>query len=133
MKRVLVAEDYESLRELLRYLLEQEQYEVHLAGDGYEAVGLMRQGVFDAVITDWDMPRMNGLKFLALSRIMWPKTPIIIISAEATPFPEGLPSGAFAWLNKPFRAEELLEVLRTAIWTTVHRHLEQSLTATSQP
>jgi CheY-like chemotaxis protein len=43
-------------RKLLAWLLEQAQHEVHLARDGYEALGLMRKGVFDAVITDWDMP-----------------------------------------------------------------------------
>ena len=41
---------------LLRYLLEHAQYEVHPSGDGYEAVGLMRKGSFDAVITDWTCP-----------------------------------------------------------------------------
>jgi two-component system, chemotaxis family, chemotaxis protein CheY len=59
-KRILIAEDFEGIRMLLRYLLEQAQYAVHLSGDGYEAVGLMRKGSFDAIITDWDMPRLNG-------------------------------------------------------------------------
>jgi DNA-binding response OmpR family regulator len=59
-KRILIAEDSEDIRMLLRYLLEQAQYAVHLAGDGYEALGLMRKEVLGAVITDWDMPRLNG-------------------------------------------------------------------------
>jgi CheY-like chemotaxis protein len=132
-KRILVAEDYESNRKLLACLLEQAQYEVHLAGDGYEALGLMRKGVFDAVITDWDMPRLNGSEFLALSRIFWPETPVIIISAHAVPSPGGLPQGAFAWLNKPYGSEELLQILRTAVQTAVRRRREQSTTAILQP
>jgi DNA-binding response OmpR family regulator len=59
-RRILIAEDSEGIRMLLRYLLEHAQYEVNLSGDGYEAVGLMRKGSFDAIITGWDMPRLNG-------------------------------------------------------------------------
>jgi CheY-like chemotaxis protein len=132
-KRILVAEDYEGNRKLLACLLEQAQYEVHLAGDGYEALGLMHKGVFDAVITDWDMPRLNGSEFLAVSRIFWPETPVIVISAHAVPSPGGLPQGALAWLNKPYRSEELLQVLRTAVQTAIHSHREQSITAITQP
>ena len=67
-----------------------------LRGDGYEALDLMRNGVFDAVITDWDMPRLNRSEFLALSLIFWPETPVIVISAHAVPSPGELPQGAFA-------------------------------------
>ena len=81
-KKVLVAEDYVSNRNLLACLFEQAQYELHLAGDGYEALDRMFNGVFDAVITDWDMPRLKGADFLSLSRILWPKTPVIIVSAH---------------------------------------------------
>ena len=50
----------------------------------------MRKGPFDAVITDWDMLRLNGSEFLALSRIFWPETPIIIISATRLLLPKDL-------------------------------------------
>ena len=129
-KTILVAEDYESNRKLLAFLLEQAQYEVYLAGDGYKALDLMHARVFDAIITDWDMPRLNGLEFLDLARTFWPRTPVIIISAHAVPSPEGLPLGAFAWLNKPYGCEELLQTLRTAVQTAVHRHREESITTT---
>jgi two-component system chemotaxis response regulator CheY len=132
-KKVLVAEDCECIRKLLACLLEQAQYEVHLAGDGYEALGLMRNGVFDAVITDWDMPRLNGSELLALCRIFWPETPVIVISAHAVPSPGGLPHGTFAWLSKPYVSEELLRTLGTATQQAVQKHQEQSITATSQP
>ena len=132
-KRILVAEDCEGLRTLLGCLLEQEQYEVHLAGDGYEALGLMRKGPFDAVITDWDMPRLNGSEFLDRCRVFWPETPVIVISAHAVPSPGGLPQGTFAWLNKPYGSEKLLQILRTAAQQAVQKHREQSITATSQP
>jgi osmotically-inducible protein OsmY len=65
--RILVAEDHEINRNLLALLLEQAQYEVHLAADGYEALGCKFKGVFDVVVTDWHMPRLNGSDFLSLA------------------------------------------------------------------
>jgi DNA-binding response OmpR family regulator len=129
-KKILVADDYVSQQSLLAYLLEQAQYEVHLAGDGREALEHMLEGVFDAVITDWDMPRLNGADFLSLSRILWPKTPVIIVSAHDAPSREGLPQGAFAWVNKPYDSKELLQILRAAIQTAARLHREQSITTT---
>jgi CheY-like chemotaxis protein len=118
--RILVAEDHESNRNLLALLLEQAQYEVHLAADGYEALGCMFKRVFDVVVTDWHMPRLNGSDFLSLSRTLWPDTPVIIVSAHAVPSLGGLPRGAFAWLIKPYESQELLQILQTALQTTAH-------------
>jgi CheY-like chemotaxis protein len=125
-KKILVAEDYASNRNLLALLLEQAQYEVHPVADGHEALDHMLKGVFDAVITDWDMPRLNGSDFLSLSRILWPDTPVIIVSAYAAPSLEGIPRGAFAWLIKPYESQELLQILRAAVQIAAHRHREQS-------
>jgi CheY-like chemotaxis protein len=125
--KILVAEDDESNRNLLAVLLEQAQFEVHLATDGYEALQYMFRGVVDVVVTDWHMPRVSGADLLSLSRILWPNVPVIIVSAYAAPL-EGIPRGAFAWLIKPYEREELLQVLRMAVQTTVHRHEEQSVT-----
>jgi CheY-like chemotaxis protein len=129
-KKILVAEDNVSNRNLLAYLLEQAQYEVHLAGDGHDALERMINEAFDAVMMDWDMPRLNGADFLSLSRILWPKTPVIIVSAHHAPSREGLPQGAFAWVNKPYGSKELLQILRTAVQTAARRHREPSITTT---
>lgn len=123
-KTILVAEDDESNRNLLALLLEQAQYEVRLAPDGYEALHHMFTGAFDAVITDWDMPRLNGTDFLSISRVLWPKIPVIIVSAHEAPSPERTPRGAFAWLQKPYGTQELLQILHTAVHATAHRHEE---------
>jgi two-component system, chemotaxis family, chemotaxis protein CheY len=129
-KKILVVEDYVSHQNLLAYLLEQAQYEVHLAEDGYEALEHMFSDVFDAVITDWNMPRLNGKDFLSLSRILWPKTPVIIVSAYHTSSREELPQGAFAWVNKPYGSKELLQILRAAVQTAARRHRESSFSTT---
>jgi len=130
---ILVAEDDESIRNQVAHLLEQAQYEVHLAADGHEALEFMFRGVVDVVVTDWHMPRLSGTDFLSLSRILWPDIPVIIVSAYAAPSLEGIPRGAFAWLIKPYKREELLQVLRMAVQTTAHRHQEQSATTAVLP
>ena len=131
--RILVAEDGESNRNLLARLLEQAQYEVYLAADGHEALQYMFREVVDVVVTDWHMPRLSGADFLSFSRILWPDIPVIIVSADAAPSLEGIPRGAFAWLIKPYRREELLQVLRMAAQTTAHRHREQAVSTAVRP
>jgi len=130
---ILIAEDDESNRRLLTLLLEQAPYKVHLAADGYEALGCMFRGGVDLVVTDWHMPRLNGADFLSLSRILWPDIPVIIVSAYAAPSLEEIPRGAFAWLIKPYEKEELLQVIRMATQTIAHRHLEQLVTTAALP
>jgi len=132
-KKVLVAEDYVSNRNPLVRLLKQAQYDVHLAGDGYEALERMLKRGVDAIITDWNMSRLKGADFLSLSRILWPKAPVIIVSAHYAASPGGLPQGAFAWINKPYRSEELLQILRSAIQIAAYQNRKQSITAITQP
>ncbi|MGA6828879.1 response regulator [Nitrospira sp. NS4] len=129
-KTVLVAEDHESSRTMLALLLEQAQYEVCLAGDGHEALEHMLKAIFDAVITDWDMPRVNGSELLIISRILWPGTPVIIVSAQAAPSAEGIPRGAFAWLTKPYQSNDLLQILQAAVDTSAQERWQQPVTTT---
>ena len=120
-KTILVAEDDESNRNLLGLLLEHARYEVYLAADGCEALDWMLKGLYDAVMTDWDMPGLNGSQLLALSQILLPDTPILIVSAHDVPSPGGIPRGAFAWIKKPYNSQDLLQVLHTAVHTSATR------------
>ena len=131
--KILVAEDDESTRNLLTLQLEQEQYEVHLAADGYDALEYMFKRVVDVVITDWQMPRLSGADFLSLSRILWPNVPVIIVSGYAPPSDKKFPGDASAWLIKPYERNQLLQVLRMAVQTTAHHHQEQSITTAVLP
>jgi CheY-like chemotaxis protein len=130
-KTILVVDDNESNRKLLALLLDNAHYDVHLAADGCEAVDAMLKGVFDAVVTDWDMPRLNGSEFIALSRILWPDTPVIIVSAHAVHPGDGVHRQAFAWIQKPYEPQELLQVLHTAVHTFAQRRSERSITIPS--
>jgi CheY-like chemotaxis protein len=131
-KTILVAEDDESNRTLLGLLLEHARYEVHCAANGCEALDWMLKGLFDAVVTDWEMPKLNGAQFLALSRILWPDIPVIIVSAHAGPSSEGLPRGAFAWIKKPYESQYLLQVLHAAVHKAAPRYQEQSIMPSRQ-
>jgi DNA-binding response OmpR family regulator len=124
---ILVAEDYVRHHKRLAYVLKQARYKVYRAGDGNEAVKRMFNVAFDAVVMDWDMPRLKGSKFLCVSRILWPKTPVIVISTHHVHSRTGFLQGAFAWLSKPYGAEELLQLLRAAVQAAGQRNREQSI------
>jgi CheY-like chemotaxis protein len=131
-KTILIAEDDENNRILLGLLLEHARYQVYRAADGCEALDWMLQRLFDAVVTDWEMPNLNGSQFLALSRILWPDVPVIIVSAHPGPSPEGLPRGAFAWIKKPYESQYLLRVLHAATQTAAPRYREKSIMSSRQ-
>lgn len=116
-KNVLVVEDEEVVRSMLALFLRQAGYHVHTAGDGFDAIGHMKHQRFDAVITDYQMPRMNGLEFLTLSKTLWPSTPVVVVSGDQSDEIADLAMrrGAFTWLHKPYETALLLQILRTAV------------------
>jgi DNA-binding response OmpR family regulator len=116
-KLVLVAEDEETVRSVLALFLTRAGFNVQTARDGLEALGHMRHRRFDAVIADYDMPRMNGLQFLALSRTLWPTTPVVVVSGDLSDEIAKLvmQRGAFTWLHKPYEMALVLEILRAAV------------------
>ncbi|WP_455379398.1 response regulator [Petrachloros mirabilis] len=124
--RILVSEDNESQRNLLAHLLQKEGYEVYRASDGFVALRQMFQRVFDVVITDWEMPRLNGPDFLRHSRLLWPTTPVIIVSAHIPTSPGGIPEGAFAWIRKPYQSKSLLQIVHRAVDASLHLSGEQT-------
>ena len=114
-KKVLVAEDYVRNRNPLVRLLKQAQYEVHLAGDGYEALERMFNGVFDAVIiVDGHMPGFSSHEFAEFCRSAWPVTPVILLFGDLIYVTDSTDEvDAVARLRRPFEAAMLLSVLRT--------------------
>ena len=113
---VLVVEDEEAVRSMLALSLQHAGYHVHTASDGLEALGEMKQRRFDVVLTDYQMPGINGLEFLSLSKILWPNIPVVILSGDQSEEIAGLAmrNGAFTWLHKPYERALLLEILHLA-------------------
>jgi two-component system response regulator PilR (NtrC family) len=84
MEKLLVVDDERSMRELLELVLKREGYAVHTAENGTRALELIRQNVYDLIISDVKMPDINGIDLLARVREISPETMVIMITAFAT-------------------------------------------------
>ena len=113
LKRILVVDDEENTRLALTRLLSREGYEVHTAANGLEALSCLRNSPVELIITDLNMPEMNGLAFLRELNREYPTSNVIMITAfgEVESYLEALNLGAFEYLNKPLRLEELRKVM----------------------
>lgn len=103
--RVLVAEDHDDTREALRLLLEMQGYEVVAARDGQEALALAVENRPDVVITDYDMPRMDGASLARELRSQashFDQLPILLLTAlNQTMVEHAMIAGANAYIPKP--------------------------------
>jgi CheY-like chemotaxis protein len=79
---VLIVDDEQRLRELGRRVLESQGYEVLCAEDGFEGLAALKKSLPDMIISDLQMPNMNGFEFLSVVRRRFPSIPVIVISGE---------------------------------------------------
>src|SRR6266850_908329 len=116
MRRVLIADDEESIRHVLTELLHERGYEVRAVADGEEALRELTSRDYDALVTDVRMPKMNGLDLVREAQSASPETTIIVMSAYGSHdlAIEAMKAGAYDYLSKPFRPDEVLLVLRKA-------------------
>ncbi|MBX3130223.1 MAG: sigma-54-dependent Fis family transcriptional regulator [Polyangiaceae bacterium] len=116
MRRVLVVDDEENLRLVLRTLLKRNGYEVETAGSGEEALGLVDSFGPDVVLTDVRMPRMGGLDLLATLKAKGNDATVIVMSAYGNTDQaiEALKAGAYDYVQKPFKPDEIVLALRKA-------------------
>ncbi len=114
---VLIAEDDDISRNMLENTLAHAGFEVTTARDGAEALEVLRDGTCRLVISDWDMPRMNGIELcLALRRGEFAGyVYVILLTSHNSPEEtvEGLTAGADDFIKKPFDASELVMRVRT--------------------
>jgi DNA-binding NtrC family response regulator len=116
-ERLLVVDDDEEMRGLLRKVLEKEGYHVSVAGDGREALAVLARGAFDLVVTDMLMPRDGGLELLATLHRIRPNLPVIIVTAfgDWYSYTRALELGAAAFISKPLRMSELIAAVHIAL------------------
>jgi len=118
-KKILVVEDSLSVRRLLTLTLEAEGFRMHEACDGVEALASLSRERFDMVISDLNMPGMDGAELARQVRELpgYRFTPFIILSGETDDEKKARARrvGASAWLNKPFRPEQLLKVVQLVV------------------
>jgi len=115
--RILVVDDDRAVRESLRRSLEFNGYDVHLAGDGAEALAGIGSIAPDVVVMDVMMPRLDGLDTTRALRAAGNDVPILVLTARDAigERVEGLDAGADDYLTKPFALQELLARLRALL------------------
>ena len=118
---ILVVDDESIIRLLVRKILEDEGYSVHLAADGGEAQSIILGGSvsFSAVLLDWAMPKMNGMELLrwVKNEPKYDHIPVIMQTAMDHPdqIKEGIEAGAFYYLTKPIQKDLLKSIVRAAV------------------
>ena len=121
MPTILVVDDELSMREFLKILLEKEGYEVSTAPEATGAIDLIQNQNFDLVISDIKMPGMGGLSLLEKIKEINSTLPVIMITAFASPENAviAMKSGAFDYITKPFKVDEIIKIIKSAISATV--------------
>ncbi len=109
---ILIVDDNEGVRILLKEFLKSEDYRVKTASNGKEALHLIRQTLPSVVLLDSKMPVMNGLETIKEINAIWPTLPVIIITAYAKDR-KLFQNFMCYFLTKPFDLKSLKEMLRT--------------------
>ena len=121
MKSVLIVEDSATTRAMIKAVIEDmgEDYTTLEANTGFEALRMLPQEQFDLIITDINMPDVNGLELINFvkNNPTYQHIPMIIVTTERSSADKerGLTLGASAYVTKPFKAEELQEVIAKAL------------------
>ena len=121
MPSILVVDDELSMREFLKILLEKEGYKVTTAPDASSVIDLIQNQNFDLVLSDIRMPGMGGLSLLEKIKEVDNSIPVIMITAYASPENAvvAMKSGAFDYITKPFKVDEITKIIKSAIAATV--------------
>jgi two-component system chemotaxis response regulator CheY len=113
-KHILVVDDSPSIRQMVQVTLKSASYQVTTAEDGQAALDLCKDKQYDFVLTDQNMPRMDGLTLIKSLRgiATYRTTPIVMLTTEASDSmkAQGRAAGATGWMVKPFDPQKLLSV-----------------------
>ncbi|GFE61295.1 sigma-54 dependent transcriptional regulator [Geobacter sp. AOG2] len=115
--RILIVDDELSMREFLAILLEREGYQVAVAANAEEALGQIDGSLFDLVISDVQMPGLNGIDLLARIKQTAPDTAVLMVTAftAADQAVEAMKLGAYDYISKPFKNEEIKILISKAL------------------
>jgi two-component system, NtrC family, response regulator PilR len=115
--KILVADDEQSMREFLDIMLKKEGYKVSLASNGEEVVKLIDNDLFDLVLMDIRMPKLDGISALKKIKSTSPETVVIMITAYASADTaiKAMKEGAYDYITKPFKVEEIKLIINNAL------------------
>lgn len=118
MLDVLIVDDSAAIRKILQRVLRQTEVPIgtmYEASDGVEALAALRKQPIGLVLSDINMPNMDGIEFLTNMRAesAWQKIPVLMVSTEGTQAKvmEAVERGASGYVRKPFTAEQIKEKL----------------------
>jgi DNA-binding NtrC family response regulator len=130
-ERILVVDDEEQMRDLLAKVLERKGYQVSVSGDGAEALALLEKEPADLVVTDVRMPGLNGMEALRAIKELNPEIVVIIMTAFGSidQAVQAVKEGAYDYINKPFKIDEILLTIEKAL---EERHLRHEVSTLRQ-
>lgn len=115
-KKIMIVDDSVSIRKSVSFVLSQEGYDVIEAEDGLDGLKKAEATPVDMVITDINMPNMNGIELVTNLRLIahYKFVPIIALTTESqdSKMQEGKAAGATGWIVKPFTAEKLTAIVK---------------------
>jgi len=119
MKRILTVDDSSSVRQMVSFTLRKAGYEVAEAVDGKDGLGKIGAGKFDLIITDLNMPNVDGIQLISATRKLrgYGFTPILMLTTEsqAEKKDAGRKAGATGWIVKPFNGDQLVSVVQRLV------------------
>ncbi len=123
-----MVDDEKYIRELFTELLSKQECRVQTAGDGEEALSLLRKAQFDVMLSDVRMPRMDGFALLKAAKKAYPRLAVVMMTGFSQDYAikEVVSLGAEGYLSKPFRCEEVLLVIRQAHEKAIARQTESA-------
>jgi two-component system chemotaxis response regulator CheY len=118
-KCILIVDDSETVRQVLKLALGNAGYQVVEAEDGFDALAKLSGAQIDMLITDLNMPNMDGLELIKKVREEGKHrfTPIVMLTTESSEEKKkaGREAGASGWIVKPFKPEQLLKVVKMVL------------------
>jgi len=115
--KILIVDDEVSMREFLEIMLSKEGYKVSSSGSGKEALKMLNDTIYDLIVSDVQMPGMNGIELLRNVKEVCPDTAVIMITAYASTESgvEAMKAGAYDYITKPFKVDEIRLIIRNAL------------------
>ncbi len=120
--RIIVADDNDQVLDLVSRILSSPKYSLALGTNGIEALNEFRSRPADLVITDFDMPYMNGIDLASHVKSLSPSTPVILMTGSdaETVREKALGNGIDHFLFKPFSPKDLKVIVEAFCWSSLH-------------